>query len=29
VLNAAGFQPIPIPDTLDETPEQIHNELES
>lgn len=29
VLNAAGFQPIPIPDTLDETPEQIHNELEA
>jgi V/A-type H+-transporting ATPase subunit I len=29
VLNAAGFQSIPIPDTLDETPEQIHNELEA
>jgi V/A-type H+/Na+-transporting ATPase subunit I len=29
VLNAAGFQPIPIPETLDQTPEQIHSELEA
>jgi len=29
VLSAAGFQPIPIPDTLDETPEQIHADLEA
>jgi V/A-type H+-transporting ATPase subunit I len=29
VLSAASFQPIPIPDSLDETPEQIHADLEA
>jgi V/A-type H+-transporting ATPase subunit I len=27
VLNAAGFQPIPIPENLDETPEEIRSDL--
>lgn len=29
VLNAAGFQSIPIPESLDETPEQIRGDLEA
>jgi V/A-type H+-transporting ATPase subunit I len=29
VLNAAGFQPIPIPESLDQKPEQIRDELEA
>jgi V/A-type H+-transporting ATPase subunit I len=29
VLNSAGFQPIPIPESLDQKPEQIRDELEA
>ena len=29
VLNAAGFQPIPIPESLDQKPEEIRDELEA
>ncbi|MGE5153474.1 MAG: V-type ATP synthase subunit I [Bdellovibrio bacteriovorus] len=29
VLNAAGFQSIPIPESLDQKPEQIHAELDA
>jgi V/A-type H+/Na+-transporting ATPase subunit I len=29
VLNAAGFQPIPIPESLDQKPEQIRDALEA